>query len=178
MVGSKKKTVKTLNFHCFTPWYFNEYWFYGRNMHATVNYRASSFHRRITSLYWGTRNIFNFNISTLISYFEGQLLRVVGRGRFLLQQLLRNMCRNCRNWLTYQLCLHRHNSMNNSPNDFIQKRQESAEPQQSSEKNKYIFIKGKYGGVVFFYCPTTPQYQEIRRKIWSVVIFSDYMEPR
>ena len=30
-----------------------------------------------------------------------------------------------------------------------------------------------------FYYPMTPQYREIRRKyVWSVVIFSDYMEPR
>ena len=42
----------------------------------TVNYRASSSNTCIICLYWGTRNIFNFKITTLISYFERQLLRV------------------------------------------------------------------------------------------------------
>ena len=42
-------------------------------------------------------------------------------------------------WLTYQLCLHLYNSMNYSPNDLIQTRQESAEPRKSSDI-KYVYI--------------------------------------
>ena len=44
----------------------------------------------------------------------------------------------------------------------------------STDCNVHAFIEV---GFIIYY-PTTPQYREIRRKIWSIVIFSDYMEPR